>query len=497
MSKARHLGNLLDTDGDVISSSLDNVDTSSFIEKTNWQHNAGTVGTFNETASIGTINVGAISGLSGSSMTATSNDLPAGLSLSAAGALTGTHPNITATTTSTFNVSVTDGTNNASREYTITNTADNDAPVWNTASGALTAGGNTAYSVQLSATEPEGGSLTYSLVSGSLPNSLSMNSSGLISGTPSADGTFNFTISVTDGTTPVSRSFSIAVTLWQGMAATGGTITTDGDYKVHSFTSSGNFQITTLGDIGTVEYLVVAGAGGGGAIAIQNGSKAYGGGGGAGGYRTATGFSVSATTYTITVGGGGATSTNGSDSVFSSITSISGGAGCEDNDNGSSGGSGGGGGGKDGGGSGGAGTAGQGYAGGHGSTSNATVGGGGGGGASEIGGSAGTTHYGGDGGDGISNDITGSAVTYAGGGGGCNMVNTPQNNGGAGGGGDGGYLCESSSCINESDGNPGTVNTGGGGGGGARTSPGVRSDYFRNGGTGGSGIVIIRYKFQQ
>ena len=48
MSKARHLGNLLDTDGDVISSSLDNVDTSSFIEKINWQHNAGTVGTFNE-----------------------------------------------------------------------------------------------------------------------------------------------------------------------------------------------------------------------------------------------------------------------------------------------------------------------------------------------------------------------------------------------------------------------------------------------------------------
>ena len=287
-----------------------------------------------------------------------------------------------------------------------------------------------------------------------------------------------------------------SVSPYTPMVATGGTITTDGDYKVHSFTSSGNFQITTLGDDAVVEYLVVAGAGGGGATGMD--SRAYGGGGGAGGYRTATDFSVSATTYTITVGGGGTYSADGSDSVFSSITSISGGAGNEDDDNGASGGSGGGGGGKNGGGSGGAGTAGQGYAGGSGSTSHGHAAAGGGGGANAAGGDAGhAVSAGGDGGDGKSNDITGSAVTYAGGGGGCNMVNTPQNNGGAGGGGDGGYLCESSSCINESDGNPGTANTGGGGGGGARTSPGVRSDYFRNGGTGGSGIVIIRYKFQQ
>ena len=45
--------------------------------------------------------------------------------------------------------------------------------------------------------------------------------------------------------------------------ATGGTITTDGDYKVHKFTSSGTFEVTTVPSAG-VEYLVVGGGGGGG-----------------------------------------------------------------------------------------------------------------------------------------------------------------------------------------------------------------------------------------
>ena len=50
------------------------------------------------------------------------------------------------------------------------------------------------------------------------------------------------------------------------IAATGGTITTSGDFKIHTFTSSGTFEVTTLGNSAgsnTVEYLVVAGGGGG------------------------------------------------------------------------------------------------------------------------------------------------------------------------------------------------------------------------------------------
>ena len=59
------------------------------------------------------------------------------------------------------------------------------------------------------------------------------------------------------------------------MTATGGTITTGGNYKVHTFTSSGTFIITQLGSIGQVDALIIAGGG--------SGSGYGGGGGGAGG----------------------------------------------------------------------------------------------------------------------------------------------------------------------------------------------------------------------
>lgn len=78
------------------------------------------------------------------------------------------------------------------------------------------------------------------------------------------------------------------------MTATGGTITTDGDYKVHKFTSSGTFTITELGKEGgagdQVQYLVVGGGGGGG--------NNLAGGGGAGAFRTRGTTTISTTTST-------------------------------------------------------------------------------------------------------------------------------------------------------------------------------------------------------
>src|SRR5210317_466274 len=51
------------------------------------------------------------------------------------------------------------------------------------------------------------------------------------------------------------------------ISATGGTITTSGDYKIHSFTGDGCFVVSSVGNpVGgadTVSYLVVAGGGGG------------------------------------------------------------------------------------------------------------------------------------------------------------------------------------------------------------------------------------------
>jgi len=236
-------------------------------------------------------------------------------------------------------------------------------------------------------------------------------------------------------------------------SATGGTITTDGDYKVHSFTADGTF---TPSAAGYVEYLVVGGGAGG-----------MNGGGGAGGFRTGV-LEVAAQGYSITVGDGGATgANNGEDSVFSSITAVGGGR--PSNVGGS-------GGGGEGGSSGGAGTAGQGNAGGTGGSASTGFGAGGGG-AGEAGENGAD---GGTGGDGKISNITGSSVYYAGGGGGGAASSIRASAaGGQGGGGTGKDYTDASSN--------GTPNTGGGGGGN------YNGGAYRN---GGSGIVIIRYKFQ-
>ena len=266
------------------------------------------------------------------------------------------------------------------------------------------------------------------------------------------------------------------------VTATGGTITTDGDYTVHKFTSSGTFTTDTAQD---VEYLVVGGGGSGGGTASPSGNA--GGGGGAGGYRAATGFPVTATSYSITVGAGGTGGTdtngeNGDDSVFSTITAAGGGEGGAPNGAGAAGGSGGGGGFDGGAGAGNtpSATPSQGNSGGSSGAGGASAGGGG---AGAVGESVTTTPgNSGAGGAGTANDIvlTGTNVTYAGGGGGgkSSDYGGAAGAGGAGGGGAGAY--------GNANGTPGTANTGGGGGGASNPGPN------NVGGNGGSGIVVIR-----
>ena len=222
----------------------------------------------------------------------------------------------------------------------------------------------------------------------------------------------------------------------------------------------------------SVEYLVVAGGGGSG----NNG----GAGGGAGGLLQGLDPVPNGQTLLVTVGsggaspGGGVTGTNGTNSVFGSITSIGGGGGGygAPATAGASGGSGGGSAAYSSGLSsalGGQGTSGQGNKGGDAIYSSGFCSGGGGG-AGTVG-LNGTTPTYGNGGAGIASAISGTVTAYAGGGGGYNGTGSGgATSGGAGGGGNGGY---------GGTGANGTANTGGGGGG--------------NGGTGGSGIVIVSY----
>jgi hypothetical protein len=273
------------------------------------------------------------------------------------------------------------------------------------------------------------------------------------------------------------------VTAAQNAYATGGDqIYTDNTYWYHIFTSSGTFTPTrTL----SCDYLVIAGGGSGG--------YAGGSGGGAGGYLTGT-LSVTSGAKTVTIGAGGAgsssTRSNGSNSVFDSITSTGGGSGTNSG-GGYSGGSGGGGVGDSGvlatGGA--ASPSGQGNKGGDRTTGGSTDSfGAGGGGAGSAGVNTNTVPS--NGGDGLASSITGTSVTRAGGGGGGINKSTGSQAGigGSGGGGSGTYW-NGSAFVTTSGVKNATTNSGSGGGGGGRQS-GVQNDVA---GSGGSGIVIVRY----
>lgn len=86
-------------------------------------------------------------------------------------------------------------------------------------------------------------------------------------------------------------------------SATGGTITTNGDYKIHKFTTSGTFTVSSASEVHGIQVVCVAGGGSSGTQASSN--NRGGGGGGAGGLRFTTIFPPTGA-ITITVGSGGA-----------------------------------------------------------------------------------------------------------------------------------------------------------------------------------------------
>ena len=314
------------------------------------------------------------------------------------------------------------------------------------------------------------------------------------------------------------------------VACGGNTTITCGDFKTHIFTSPGTFTVTCQGNpsgSNGVEYLVVAGGGGGG-------TGCAGGGGGAGGMRLRTvcgsasplnapaPLQVLPNSFPITVGasGPGAPSSGpstpsqsggqGSPSIFSTIVSAGGGKGGAGhptgtpspspttNNAGGSGGSGGGGG----------------HNSGVGGTGNsppvappqgqdgaASVpvgddrsGGGGGAGGVAATPAPGQAANGGAGSYIPTTFIGPTAPSYgetgpqgrffAGGAGGTARTPSanPAGSGGLGGGADG--------VTGPSPGQNGSTNMGGGGSGGGSNGP------TEGGGNGGSGIVMIRYKFQ-
>jgi len=141
--------------------------------------------------------------------------LPVGLSLSAAGVITGT-PTTAGTTPSggpTFKVVDSTSPNQGTATKQLPITIDPDATLQITSTLPPAGTTTAAYSYQMVAT---GGCspYTWSISSGSLPPPLTINpNTGIIdSGTPTATGTFNFTVRVTDSlSTFVDQALSIII----------------------------------------------------------------------------------------------------------------------------------------------------------------------------------------------------------------------------------------------------------------------------------------------
>ena len=359
-----------------------------------------------------------------------------------------------------------------------TSTANDLGQIW---TGRVVTGS----SLNASATDPEGDTITYSVVPGySLPSGLSISSStGYITGTA---GTISpgavFVFKIRAGTATGNRDYQCFI---KGVSATiSATILMVGGGGGGANYSGGGgagevIQINPFSLARGTTYPLVIGAGGTG----QNCSNA----GTVGAGTTTTGFSE-----TVKRGGGG----HGADGSQSPSAQIG---------NGEGGGS------RAGAASGQQGTSVNpsvtrygGYSGGNGSCAAYYPGGGGGGSGGNGQGASPNTAPAGAGGTGVNINITGTPYFWAGGGGGSPHTNGSGGAGGAGGGGGGGAEDGGSAGAGGSGLNPGQAgigpssphkggnagaNTGGGGGSGPRLATGSVQ-----GGNGGKGIVIVRYE---
>ena len=161
------------------------------------------------------------------------------------------------------------------------------SPLWVTSSGSIGTcydANRSGYSISVSASDPDNQAVTYTLVSGSLPTNMSLNtSSGLISGTPNAvvsDTTYSFTLRATDSVgNSIDRNFSITIKA----------------PVIVTYGYTGGIQTFTLPSGATKFTSYMWGAGGGSSR----------GGGGGGGYTYGTVTTSSGSSFAVMVGGGG------------------------------------------------------------------------------------------------------------------------------------------------------------------------------------------------
>ena len=326
-------------------------------------------------------------------------------------------------------------------------TIDRD-PVWSTSSGLITTvydAGRSGFSTQVIATDADSDSVTYSLVSGSLPGGCTLNTGdGTISGNVSSVGSdtqYTFTIRATANGQTEDRSFRIDV---KAPITQTYTNTSEASFTVPSGVTSINVELWG------------AGGGGGG----SGGNSGGAGNGGQGAYVTGNLAVSGGQTFAYRVGGGGDGGRLGTTLPTASNTGGGRGGQGQDNSNGASGGTGGG----------------FSYIKLNGAYAVIAAGGGAGGGFDQNTNASGATN-GGNGG--YANGSSGTSKNSGGGGGGGG--GGTQNSGGAGGSAGNGASNAGASGSQYQGGNAGSTNTANGGGG-----AGGGGGYYGGGGGGAS-----------
>jgi gliding motility-associated-like protein len=196
-------------------------------------------------------------GASPYSFAVTSGALPAGLTLSSTGEISGTP-----TAGGSFNLEITATDQNSvtgSYPYSLTVAAPTLALTASLTNGTV----GTAYT-QTVATTGGTSPYTYVVTIGSLPTGLTLSSAGAITGTPTTGGTFNFTVKATDastGTGPYSNTKAYALVIDPAVQAitfsTTGTATYgDADFDPAATSTNSSINITYSSSDPTIATIV-------------------------------------------------------------------------------------------------------------------------------------------------------------------------------------------------------------------------------------------------
>ena len=186
--------------------------------------------------------------------------LPPGLTLNSTNnILSGITPNITDGGLYNFTIRASDVflTKNAIPSYTdrVFSISTPCTPIWVTQSnlGNITAGNS--HTINLLATDKSGGTFTYSLSSGTLPDGMTF-SGNTITGTPTnPSNSYEFTITATNIYTAIDRTFTVNITNQSPSWNTSGTLPSANTWDVYSTTLS-----ATDPNNDTISYTVTTGS---------------------------------------------------------------------------------------------------------------------------------------------------------------------------------------------------------------------------------------------